>query len=84
LITQFQRQSLRTTVIAKKVKRRLADDIMLSLDEALKYVRGENADVIVRRVTPGAAAARPARHEAWPVAAFGEGVSSFLKPLNQA
>lgn len=46
----------------KKVKRsRLADDILLSLNEALKYRRGEKADVIVHRVVPSATAAREAR-----------------------
>jgi hypothetical protein len=47
--------------MAKKVKRRLADDIFLSLNEALKYARGEKADVIVHRVVPRASAARKAR-----------------------
>ena len=42
--------------MAKKVKRSrkakpsLADDIFASLNEALKYARGEKADVIVHRV----------------------------------
>jgi hypothetical protein len=51
--------------MAKKVKRlkrsSLADDIRASLQEALKYVRGEKADVIVHRVVPRASKARQAR-----------------------
>jgi hypothetical protein len=39
--------------MAKKVKKnKLADDIFASLDEALKYARGEKADVVVHRVIP--------------------------------
>ena len=50
--------------MAKKVKRsRLADDILLSLNEALKYARGEKADVIVHRVIPSHTDAREARHK---------------------
>ncbi len=47
--------------MAKKVKSRLADDIFVSLNEALKYARGEKADVIVHRVTPRKSDAREAR-----------------------
>lgn len=52
--------------MAKKVKRTkaklgLADDIRASLQEALKFARGEKADVIVHRVVPSAADARRAR-----------------------
>ncbi len=47
--------------MAKKVTRRLADDIRASLQEALKYARGEKADVIVHRVRPRASDAREAR-----------------------
>ena len=47
--------------MAKKVKNRLADDIRASLNEALKYARGEKAEVIVHRVVPSASAARKAR-----------------------
>jgi putative transcriptional regulator len=48
--------------MAKKVRRsRLADDIFASLNEALKYARGEKADVIVHRVTPSRSDARKAR-----------------------
>jgi hypothetical protein len=52
--------------MAKKLKRAkaklsLADDIRAGLREALKYARGEKADVIVHRVVPRAANARRAR-----------------------
>ena len=52
--------------MAKKLKRAkakvsLADDIRASLQDALKYARGEKADVIVHRVVPSAAEARRAR-----------------------
>jgi hypothetical protein len=52
--------------MAKKLKRTkaklsLADDIRASLQEALKYARGEKADVIVHRVVPRATNARWAR-----------------------
>ena len=47
--------------MAKKVKRsRLADDIFASLNEALKYARGEKADVIVHHVTPSRSDTREA------------------------
>lgn len=54
--------------MAKKVKTRktkpsLADDIRVSLEEALKYARGERADVIVHRVMPSQTDARLARHK---------------------
>ncbi|HEY1978789.1 MAG TPA: helix-turn-helix domain-containing protein [Xanthobacteraceae bacterium] len=51
--------------MAKKLKKRsrLADDILLSLNEAVKYARGEKADVIVRRVVPSETDAREARHK---------------------
>ncbi len=45
----------------KKAKPSLADDIRASLQEALKYARGEKADVIVHRIVPSANAARAAR-----------------------
>ena len=35
-----------------KAKLSLADDIRASLQDALKYARGEKADVIVHRVVP--------------------------------
>jgi hypothetical protein len=44
-----------------KAKASLADDIHASLQEALKYARGEKADVIVHRVVPRASDARKAR-----------------------
>ena len=43
------------------MKSRLADDISVSLNEALKFARGEKADVIVHRVTPRKSDAREAR-----------------------
>jgi putative transcriptional regulator len=51
--------------MAKKVKQksRLADDIHASLQEALKYARGEKADVVVHRVVPSNTDARAARHK---------------------
>ena len=50
--------------MAKKVKKsRLAGDILLSLNEALKYARGEKADVIVHRIVPSRTDAREARHK---------------------
>jgi putative transcriptional regulator len=55
--------------MAKKVKKErktrpsLADDIFASLNEALKYARGEKADVIVHRVVPSHTDAREARHK---------------------
>jgi hypothetical protein len=48
-------------VTKNKAKPSLADDIRASLQEALKYARGEKADVIVHRVVPSAANARRAR-----------------------
>ncbi|HKM87769.1 MAG TPA: hypothetical protein VJX48_04125 [Xanthobacteraceae bacterium] len=44
-----------------KAKRSLADDIRAGLQEALKYARGEKADVIVHRVVPSESKARKAR-----------------------
>jgi len=41
----------------------LADDIRASLQEALKYARGEKADVIVHRVMVRESDAREARHK---------------------
>lgn len=41
----------------------LADDIFASLNEALKYARGEKADVIVHRVVVRDSDAREARHK---------------------
>ena len=45
----------------EEVKSRLADDISVSLNEALKFARGEKAEVIVHRVTPRKSDAREAR-----------------------
>ena len=52
--------------MAKKVKKdkekpSLANDIRASWQEALKYARGEKANVIVHRVTPRNSDAREAR-----------------------
>ena len=52
--------------MAKKVRRNgmkpgLADDIRTSWREALKYVRGERANMVVHRVTPHDSDARQAR-----------------------
>jgi hypothetical protein len=44
-----------------KAKPSLADDIRASLQEALKYARGEKADVIVHRVQPRKSDAHAAR-----------------------
>jgi putative transcriptional regulator len=54
--------------MAKKVKERkkrfsLADDIRASWEEALKYARGEKADVVVHTVIPSDTDAREARHK---------------------
>jgi putative transcriptional regulator len=54
--------------MAKKLRKntaksRLADDIRESWQEALKYFRGEKADVIVHRVVPSRTDAREARHK---------------------
>ena len=54
--------------MAKKVKKgrvkpSLADDIRASWQEALKYARGEKADVIVHHVVPSHSAARRARQK---------------------
>ncbi len=48
-------------VRTNKAKPTLADDLLESLNEALKYARGEKVDVIVHRVVPRAADARKAR-----------------------
>jgi putative transcriptional regulator len=45
------------------VKNRLADDIRASLQEALRYARGEKTGAIVHRVTPSDTDAREARHK---------------------
>lgn len=53
--------------MAKKVTKRgkkpsLADDLRASWEEALKFARGEKADVIVHTVVPSNTDARLARH----------------------
>ena len=47
--------------MAKKVKRRLADDIRASLHEALDYAAGKRTNVVVHQVTPRDTDAREAR-----------------------
>lgn len=54
--------------MAKKARKNkatpsLADDIRASLQELLKYARGEKADVIVHRVVVRDSDAREARHK---------------------
>jgi putative transcriptional regulator len=41
----------------------LADDIRASLQEALRYARGEKTGAIVHKVTPSDSDAREARHK---------------------
>ena len=48
--------------MAGKAKRRLADDIRASFEEARNYFAGKKTDVIVHTVIPSAAKARKARH----------------------
>lgn len=53
--------------MAKKVNRKkkkpsLADDIMASWEEAIRWARGEKTNVIVHTVTPSDTDARLARH----------------------
>ena len=49
--------------MAKKVKSRLADDIRASLQEALRYARGEKTGAVVHKVIPSETDAREARHK---------------------
>jgi len=50
--------------MAKKVKkRRVVDDLFESLDEAVRWARGEKVDVIVHHVVPSDTDARLARHK---------------------
>ena len=49
--------------MAKKVKRRLADDLFASLDELRDFIAGKKTDAIVHRVVPSHTDAREARHE---------------------
>jgi putative transcriptional regulator len=48
---------------ARKTKPSLADDIRASLQEALRYARGEKTGAIVHRVIPSDTDAREARHK---------------------
>jgi hypothetical protein len=52
-----------TKVKKGRAKPSLADDIRASLQEALKYARGEKADVIVHYVVPSQTAAREAQRK---------------------
>lgn len=49
--------------MAKKMKRRLADDIMESLNEARDYFAGKKTGAIVHRIIPSHTDAREARHK---------------------
>jgi putative transcriptional regulator len=49
--------------MAKKMKRRLADDLLESLKEALDYFAGKKTGVVVHRVIPSQSDAREARHK---------------------
>jgi putative transcriptional regulator len=49
--------------MAKKMKRRLADDLLESLKEARDYFAGKKTGAIVHRVTPSHTDAREARHK---------------------
>lgn len=48
--------------MAKKMKRRLADDLLESLEEARDYFAGKRRGAIVHRVYPRESDAREARH----------------------
>ena len=49
--------------MAKRAKRRLADDMRASLDELGDFVAGKKTGVTVHRVTPSEADAREARRK---------------------
>ena len=49
--------------MAKKMKRRLADDLLESLKEARDYFAGKKTGAVVHRVTPSDSDAREARHK---------------------
>jgi putative transcriptional regulator len=49
--------------MAKKMKRRLADDLLESLKEARDYFAGKKTGAIVHRVVPSHTDAREARHK---------------------
>ncbi len=75
--------------MAKKVKKRtrkprVADDILASLEEAVRWARGEKTGAIVHRVTPSDTDAREARHKLGLsqrefAAAIGTGVGTVRK-----
>ncbi len=49
--------------MAKKIKRRLADDLLESLNEARDYFAGKKTGAVVHRVIPSQSDAREARHK---------------------
>jgi putative transcriptional regulator len=49
--------------MAKKMKRRLADDLLESLNEARDYFAGKKTGAIVHHITPSQSDARVARHK---------------------
>ncbi len=49
--------------MAKKIKRRLADDLLESLNEARDYFAGKKTGAIVHHVIPSRSDAREARHK---------------------
>lgn len=49
--------------MAKKIKRRLADDLLESLNEARDYFAGKRTGAVVHRVVPRESDAREARHK---------------------
>ena len=49
--------------MAKKIKRRLVDDLLESLEEARDYFSGKRTGAIVHRVYPRKSDAREARHK---------------------
>ncbi len=49
--------------MAKKIKRRLADDILESLEEARDYFAGKKTGAVVHHVSPSQSDAREARHK---------------------
>ena len=49
--------------MAKKMKRRLADELLESLEEARDYFAGKPTKAVVHRVIPSQSDAREARHK---------------------
>ena len=49
--------------MAKKMKRRLADDLLESLKEARDYFAGKKTGAVVHRIVPRESDAREARHK---------------------